>query len=1197
MNNKVIADLYSLYYAFSDGFFPGLNGFELRTIHDPWGDGRNVVLIGSRNVEGARKGAEELIKSLKFREEGTVYVDKIIRVALGEDVKKIIPAEVMKPTERLIQRIEERAVEAMETEAHGNLAPYIALAGFLYYLSGSDKYAELFKRLIYLYESYYRGPITSTRRELGPWGFDADFYLYRMMPAWDLVEESPVFSEEDRLKITNVFVEFVRHVPPCTWLVYKKEGESSWRIREVYRVRQNHQTFAALGLTYAGTYFSKYYPDFKEAEFWLELADKVFYGQIGAFKPIENSNGYQWFTLYHTMRYSLVKGDRRYFESGNARKSADLAIICMDNLGYQVPFGDNEPFYGSLSDLPVLKCAAYYYRDGRYQWILLKRRKAFEDLFKTAGKADMVARLLRLPICEYEVDLEPREPVDLLGVIAFPLDREFFKVYEKETATPFEKTFDKIVMRESYDPERQYLLLDGLSCGSHAHPDGNSILRITDKGRIWLDDCSYRLGQMKHHNTLIILKDGEADIIPRFCELENIADLGDIGFSETSAKGYNGVDWYRNIIWVKEKYFAVVDELEAREENEYDFHLIWRTVGTPIKESNSLTVEQKGVKFTIMNLDGATLKFEDDFEAGENWRGYPYADPVVHVMRQVSKFKLKPRERRVLINLLYAFEGEEDKPVKNAVRVGENQILVQEKDEVACIGITPKGDVSRLRGDDGSVFLETDASIYYIASSKLALVNATHLSSNEFAFESSFPISININFNMERAIISANTSVEIVFRTSSPESGEDALINVRKHLDAGRHEISLKGLKQTPFTSKLRSILSKKILEKSLEVKRVEERFEENYGLTLLWRWRLKPGEKFTSISRGDLNGDGFEEILAGSSEGKLYVFSHDGVKMWERDFGSKVNSIGVSDVDGDGELEIAVGLQDSTIHLLDSKGIEIWGYRCRRHIGRLGSVSTVFAADINGDGREEIIAGAANWLYYAFKHDGSLLWSSEAVWPSTVGCAADIDGDGEMEVLAGTKLALTVFNSDGSRKWRFAGARKHYAPFGKGRVIDVCADDIDADGLMEIIYASADGNIYVLSSEGRVKWMRNAGEEPAKICIADVDADGSREIIVGSTSFSLFLFKGDGRRVWRMDLGDKVQAIALGDIDGDNFLEIIAGGGNVIYVLNADGEEKARYAMEASITQIIALDSDRDDKMEIAAISEDGSLSLLKFR
>ena len=146
-------------------------------------------------------------------------------------------------------------------------------------------------------------------------------------------------------------------------------------------------------------------------------------------------------------------------------------------------------------------------------------------------------------------------------------------------------------------------------------------------------------------------------------------------------------------------------------------------------------------------------------------------------------------------------------------------------------------------------------------------------------------------------------------------------------------------------------------------MKRVEERFEENYGLTLLWRWRLKPGEKFTSISRGDLNGDGFEEILAGSSEGKLYVFNPNGVKIWERDFESKVNSIWVSDV------------------------------------------------------------------------------------------------------------------------------------------------------------------------------------------------------------------------------------------DGDDFLEIIAGGGNVIYILNADGEEKAQYAMEASITQIIALDSDRDNKMEIAAISEDGPLSLLKFR
>ena len=56
--------LYANHHAFTDDAYPGEGGWELRTIHNPFGHGRNAVLLGGSAFAGAEAAAEHLLGML-----------------------------------------------------------------------------------------------------------------------------------------------------------------------------------------------------------------------------------------------------------------------------------------------------------------------------------------------------------------------------------------------------------------------------------------------------------------------------------------------------------------------------------------------------------------------------------------------------------------------------------------------------------------------------------------------------------------------------------------------------------------------------------------------------------------------------------------------------------------------------------------------------------------------------------------------------------------------------------------------------------------------------------------------------------------------------------------------------------------------------------------------------------------------------
>jgi hypothetical protein len=291
-------------------------------------------------------------------------------------------------------------------------------------------------------------------------------------------------------------------------------------------------------------------------------------------------------------------------------------------------------------------------------------------------------------------------------------------------------------------------------------------------------------------------------------------------------------------------------------------------------------------------------------------------------------------------------------------------------------------------------------------------------------------------------------------------------------------------------------------------------------------------GQLGNSVSvAGDVNGDGYDDIIVGApklevigtSAGAAYIF-FGGANMdnaldlnlsgnaAKDNFGSSVSSAG--DVNGDGYDDVIVGSEGSDLdgstygaayiyfggssmdNILD---VNLTGHVANDNFGF--SVSS--AGDINGDGYDDVIVGAntrsdtgssagAAYIFFGGRNMDGVLdvnmtgFTASDNFGTSVSSAGDINGDGYDDVIVGAKS-----NDDGGSN---AGAA--YIFFG-GRNMDGVLD-VNMTG-----FTASDQFGFSVSYAG------------------DINGDGYDDVIVGadsnddggSNAGAAYIFKGDGKR------------------------------------------------------------------------------------
>ena len=199
MNNPALMALYKGGYTLADEFYPGGDGFYLRTVHNPKGVGHNAVVIGAGTVKGAEAGLAQLEERLR-ETGGTLGYTNVARSGThGALESKVTP-----------DAFRDRMEEAYLGNAlRGPIESGITM-GLTHHLTGDPDCARMFREVLFYYESLVQD------RHDGQWGFEHMLFIYawtwRLFYVWDLIEESDAFSDEDRLRMTSLLWGLTNHV-------------------------------------------------------------------------------------------------------------------------------------------------------------------------------------------------------------------------------------------------------------------------------------------------------------------------------------------------------------------------------------------------------------------------------------------------------------------------------------------------------------------------------------------------------------------------------------------------------------------------------------------------------------------------------------------------------------------------------------------------------------------------------------------------------------------------------------------------------------------------------------------------------------------------------------------------------------------------------------------------------------------------
>jgi outer membrane protein assembly factor BamB len=1135
--NKTIGKLYNRYYSLLDLRYPGQGGYVVRTLHNPFGNGKNVIFVGGSDFEGVSAAAGKLIAQLgkiNVSSENTLSIGWLAEIKLGKGIG--IPRDL-------------REFETWEaSEGYGSTGYFgwnsISKRMAMYYMTGDPFHAREFIRLAFPDEKARReiAKIDGERIEnknaplSGPYHYNA----HMMILFWDLIEESPVFSDAGRLRVTNAFSRQLNH----------RKGEGIYgRTKPPSGVGSRHGQWSAISLFCLGRYFQKDYPN----PIWQHCVESAKLH----FKPLHKhawvsgeSDNLFWYNtgIAPVLTYLLLTGDRKPVESG---------VLETLLRGQEMLISGRRPDWALRSaSVGYLHKAAYLMQDGRY--VYYRRRTGVDVNAFRLGQSFWP-----------EKHLEPQPPEYLVGKWSINcLPEPMWRA--QNSGLELGESFLFGSFRTAPDASGDFILIDGFNGASRNPYHTFAILELRLDGRTLLK--GYR-------NQLITRADGLVEThIPMDAALKYHKVLGKTATVAAEVAKASYCNWRRTLAQREQRYALVVDDLTFRTDSDnLEIQIQWETERTP------KTFGDGHVEFdTHTEVQGQRAKV-----SGQIWP----ADLMETTRRgRVATMRRFERagegQRRVFFSLV-GNQPHDQKAAMSCARlavnaaalalpspalavVGEFQGVKADLAVVAKDHLYAKGLVKlalelqdKLAGTDGkSILISVDNPIdidWDFTSGKLHIVavretrgtvalagDVTNRGRNTYFIES--------RGGADAIRLAAG---EHVFDGAKPP--EKHLKVLATYLDAllaegneeRSREIADASLAAQSKAPQLRTLMSANVGGKVVDLISVPSETgdvvcaAEGKSIHL-----LSPGGKVLRV----LDADGAVRmlhwwhehrlLLAGCADEQVIAFDETGKRKWvftsEMDpavyraaktywFKTAPGHEGIhglsSGVFLDGESQAFVG-SACTLEILDENGKlvrrmpQFWGKVSHFAIidGPDKTLNLLASRKYNGTNRVGIInnktldptprgfhtvpPGATYVPGWSSMNRHHLFYE-------------DLNGDGEKEVISeinGTWNRVTV--------WRADGKALYDASFGPGERIpaknmrDVEVADLDGNGQKEILVATSSGLIVTLDRQCRKLWAQRLASPPVVMkCVA---AKHSREpwIYIGCEDGAVIVLDGKGELV-----------------------------------------------------------------------------------
>ena len=534
--NKIISDLYNQYYTLLDLRYPGAGGYVVRTLHNPLGDGNNVIFVGGSDLKGVAAATEIFIAELdsqKWRE-GSLSVGWLAEIKLGSNIE--VPSDIQKVG------IWEASKGYRSTGYFGwnTISKQMAM----YYMTGERSHAREFIRLAFptkeAQEELSRTDGERIENKRAPLSGPYHYNAHMMILFWDLIEESPIFSDEERLRVTNAFSQQLNH----------RKGEGIYgQTNPAVAVGSRHGQWSAISLYCLGRYFQKDYP----CPIWQQCVD----ASVRHFEPLHHhawvegeSDNLFWYNtgIAPILTYMVLTGDREPIKNGVLKTLLRGQEALISGLKPDWALGTASTGY--------LHKAAYLMQDGRY--ILYRQRSGVDvDKFRL-GQSFWP-----------EENLEPRMPDDLEGKWNInPLPRPMWCA--RYSGLSLDESFLFGSFRSSVNASGDFILIDGYNGASRNPYHTFSILELRLDGYTLLK--GYRNQVVTHAGGLV------EPHIAMDAGLKYHGNLGETATVVCEVPDAAFCKWRRSIVNRKNRYALIVDDLDFRtDSNNMDVVLEWET--------------------------------------------------------------------------------------------------------------------------------------------------------------------------------------------------------------------------------------------------------------------------------------------------------------------------------------------------------------------------------------------------------------------------------------------------------------------------------------------------------------------------------------------------------------------------------------------------------------------------------------------
>jgi len=1046
-DNPLLRVLYYQFYTLVDRWYPGKGGYALHTVHDPWGTGKNVIVVGGSDAAGTATAADELLK-LPCKDRSWV-LPRLHQMRLS-------PKLVERPTSPKPCRDWPRLPVDWCYKIGWYGSDRITFAAVDYLWTGDLEAAQAYKRAIL---------------ERGSGGQHLTSGAIPVM--WDLMEEAPVFTDEERLLITNNILTFLRSPEGARYVELQN-------LRAAREPRNNHQTRAALAVYFGANYYWKHYR-LPEARRWLDEVEKFWAPQLGSSKPQCDSHEQQFrATLENTATYALASGHMQFFIEGHAREAAERHLTVIRTRGGMIHLGDTDKI-GQMG-LGLLTKAAHFYKDGRYLYPMFA---------------------LRNPICDDEFcrpfadDVKPVAPSDHVGLRWSPVDPLYYHWVSNKPSVPIDKCFDKLAFRGGWQHRDEYLILDGVSRGCHAFDDANNIVEVSANDRSFIVTYDSLLGnRYADHNVVTVVRDGMGTKAPDFARLNLAADLAAFAVSDTEVLDYACVDARRLILWSKGRWWLVVDRVQAKQKGNFKLCCRWRTHGKAELTEAGLSLVQAGKeRFHIASPTPSQRSLRRDEEIVARYTSdYEHAEPGLNFYNQTISADLDSGQHRGFVNLLFA--DQEARPRQLTVEtMGETaaRITNRETGEATLVAVGDDGE-----GRIGKITWR--GRLVCVSPGAILLAGGTDLSiSGQTLLHSEQPISVELDLKSGRAVAVATSQTAI------------DLVGTRRRVEKGRTVLDVSGSPELTATV-ARAVSS---LEPRPTTSEAATPIE-----TLRPLWKADASGPVLALDVGDVDGDGGADVAFGTKGKTVGVLSAGGTRLWSHQARGAVGTVAIFDLDGDGKGEIYVGCGNMHVYRLSHEGKIGWKFRTDH-----GVATRMVAADADGDGKREIIAGchplSSSSRCWVLGPDGKCksMWADE-YWTSSLPAiqVGDLNGDGKPEVLNGSKKGVLYVHTLPSRKvlWR--------QDLGD-TVTDLALVPAASGKGSDIIASSATGYVTRLAATGKRLWATALPDEV--LCLTVLGQGSESRIVCGCDDGGVYVLRLDENILGRVETGGRVRCVA----------------------------------------------------------------------